>query len=125
MAKFELIKVEMIVYYDPETQIDDFDCYTKDQVDSYYWEEWLFVGVRARATFELETPIGPETIVKESPGLWGINYNYTKAADKYLQEVFEDEYQILFDDVISKVHPDKTTIQDIVDNDMPDHFEVM
>lgn len=63
---------------------------------AYNRGDWRMIGIRARATVQVQRPGYTTLYEMESPGLWGVEDD---SAEDYLNQVFEDEKSILKHDI--------------------------
>jgi hypothetical protein len=103
MTRTAEIDIDMLTTCDPVADPRDYlfqdpDYREQDEARLKAWrdDEWDFVGIRARATIRIPYgTINPDCWITSevlSPGLWGIE---SDSGDRYFQEVYREEREIL------------------------------
>ena len=77
---------------DSDTQPDQFDCYSQEDIERFRNDDWYFIAVFAVAT--IAHKIGEITTEYHvsSSGLYGIDSN---SGDEYINEVFKEQKEEL------------------------------
>lgn len=102
MTRTAELEIEMLTTYDQDMHPLDYpfqdpDYREQDEARLKAWrnDEWLFLGIRARALIKIPHGTNPECWITSellSPGLWGIE---SDSDDAYLQQVYREEREIL------------------------------
>ena len=91
---FSIQKLEIIpqIFYDEDTTPFDFECYSDEEIKNWENDLWFYVGLRAKAIITLKSDTG-FILTSEigSNGLYGIDFDHSDNAYKYLLEVYDEE----------------------------------
>ena len=69
---------------DPDSHVNDSDCYSATKVKQWMNDEWFFVGV------VLAVSKDDVLITEHAASLWGIECNYNKNGNKYLAQIAQE-----------------------------------